>query len=203
MALFGFLNKKEINRKLNYPAKTIILPKKFMKEYKLVSDMKHIKEMFEGYEIIEKETFIHTKFGDGKTEAPLVDETTKINIFPVNVDFPCGLIIEGDYYCFFVEVFVTNKNTGKQFRTGLYLVVIEDRNILNIEDKNKLIITVKGGAGYAFMFYDFKTTNLVTHKVAQHKKANSKVLDWYVGALSQFLNINGYSLMPPGSFKPK
>lgn len=196
---------KEIEKNIRnnkYAPKTIILPKKFMKEYLLISDMPHMKEMFSGYKIIEKNCYVTPIETEGKTVA--VEENTNIAVMNLNSSNLAGLIIEKDYSCFFVEVFATHTPTKEQLRAGIFLVVLSDKNISKWhETKNKIEIETCGGNGYALCFYDFKERTIKNVIAQQNKKATSHIMTWYLSILSHFLDIFGMSQTSPSNWKPQ
>lgn len=193
-------NKEKDTETKRYSPKTIILPKKFMDEYSSISNMKHIKEMFFGYNIIQKECYVIPIVKSfGKTK--MAEENTGILIMDVNSSNLAGLIIEKNYICFFIEVLSIVKRTNKSTRTGIFLVKLGKKDILEwIEDETKIEIKTDSGKGYVFEYYNCKDRNISTILTGESKSNEFK---WYLSAISQFLDIMGMSTISPSNWKPK
>ena len=173
-----------------------------MKEYLSISDMPHIKEIFLGYKIIEKDCYI-IPINKSVDKNIIIEENTNIVVMNENSPNLAGLIIEKHYACFFLEVFAKENKTNKKIRAGIFLVVLEDQNILKWnENKIKLEIETKGGNGYSLLFYDFKEQKIKSVIRKGNEKANDKVMSWYLSAMSQFLDIYGMCQMSPSDWKP-
>ena len=202
MALFGIIKeKKKLVKKLHYPPKTIILPKKFMKEYKLISDMEHIRDMFQGYKVIEKEAFFNLKVGDGKKKEwyDLNVEGNKKNIFQTNTDIPCGLIVEKDYCVFFMENFIN----AIKIRSSLYLGIVYDpQHIEAVEEKgNKINLDIKWIDSYGLYDLNLRKNELIWQSGSDH--VPKEIVLWYLASISQFLDLDGNSMIPPSQHKPR